>query len=56
MFKNKQWSEIGELRTAARHLNAVYTNGKFLSAVISIGKLKALVVWRNNNIKQHRSL
>ena len=29
MFKNEQWSEIGELQTATRHLNAVYTNGNF---------------------------
>ena len=29
MFKNRQWSAIGELKTATRHLNAVYTNGKF---------------------------
>ena len=29
MFKNKQWSAIGELKTAPRQLNAVYTNGKF---------------------------
>ena len=29
MFKNKRWSEIGELKTAARHLNAIYTNEKF---------------------------
>ena len=29
MFKNERWSEIGELQTATRALNAVYTNGKF---------------------------
>ena len=29
MFKNKQWSAIGELKTATHQLNAVYINGKF---------------------------